>query len=50
MIKHISTDGKLTEYKRTPLTELCSTNRIDAIPDTDNGIKIIESRVVILTI
>ena len=42
MIKYISTDGKLTEYKRTPLPELSGTNRVDSISNTDNGIKIID--------
>lgn len=50
MIKYISTDGKLAEYKRTPLSELSGTNRIDSIPDTDNGIKIIEHRLIILPV
>ena len=42
--------SKLPEYKRTPLPELSGTNRIDSIPDTDNGIEIIECRIVILAI
>ena len=50
MIKHISANSKLTEYKRTPLTELSGTNRINTITDTDNRIKIIECRIVILAI
>ena len=50
MIKHISTDSKLAEYKRTPLPELSGTNRIYTITYTDDGIEIIECRIVILAI
>ena len=49
-VNHITTDGKLAEYKRTPLTELSGTNRVDSIPDTNNGIEIIIGRVLVFPI
>ncbi len=50
LVNHITTDGKLTKHTCTPLPKLGCPNRIDSIPDTNNGIEIIECRIVILAI
>ena len=50
LVNHITTDGKLTKHTCTPLTELSGTNRINSISNTDNGIKIIEHRLIILPV
>ena len=50
LVNHITTDGKLAEHICTPLPELGCPNRIDSIPDTNNGIEIIEHCLIILPV
>ena len=42
LVEHIATNGILSQYARSPLTELSGTDRVDTIAYADNGIEIVE--------
>ena len=49
-VNYVATDGELVKDIGAPLAELGSPDAVDAVSDADNGVEVVELRLVVLAI